>query len=102
MLSGPAVLRAPGAPDGPVDLFVRPHRVRLLAPDEAADNVLDGRVSTVDYAGEVVQRVVATPVGPVPVDLGTADGAWRAALPGQAVRLGWRAADTLCFPRDGG
>ena len=37
--------------------------------------------------------------GPVPVDVGTASGAWRGVAPGQAVRLGWRAADTLCFRR---
>ena len=49
-----------------------------------------------------VRVVVATPLGPVPVDLATADGAWRGAAPGQAVRLGWRAEDTLCFPREGG
>ena len=99
--AGPAVLRAPGAPDGAVELFVRPHRVRLLAPGETADNVLDGTVDAVDYTGEAVQLVVATPIGPVPVDLATADGAWRGAAPGQAVRLGWRAEDTLCFPREG-
>ena len=102
MRAGPAVLRAPGAPDGLVDLFVRPHRVRLLVPGETADNVLDGVVSTIDYTGEAAQLVVATAAGPVPVDIGTVDEAWRGARHGQAVRLGWRAADTLCFPRETG
>ena len=102
---GPALLRsaaAPGGivPNGDVTVFVRPHRIHLLLPAEDADNVLDGVVAAVDYTGEVAQLLVRTPAGPVPVDVGTADGAWRGAAPGQAVRLGWRAADTLCFERE--
>ena len=98
---GPVLLRAAGrAADGDVTVFIRPHRVRLLPPAGEADNVLDGVVASADYAGEVVQLLVRTPAGPVPVDVGTADGAWRGAAPGQAVRLGWRAADTLCFARE--
>ena len=102
--AGPALLRSTGTPaapppDGEVTVFVRPHRIRLLLPAEGADNVLDGVVTSVDYTGEVAHLLVRTPAGPVPVDVGTASGAWRGVAPGQAVRLGWRAADTLCFRR---
>lgn len=100
--AGPALLRAQSGgpmPDGPVEVFVRPHRIRLLGPADTAENVLDGSVAAVDYTGEVVQLLIHTASGPVPVDIGTADGAWRGVLHGQAVRLGWRAADTLCFRR---
>ena len=102
--AGPALLRSTGTPaapppDGEVTVFVRPHRIRLLLPAEGADNVLDGVVTSVDYTGEVAHLLVRTPAGPLPVDVGTASGAWRGVAPGQAVRLGWRAADTLCFRR---
>jgi hypothetical protein len=44
-----------------------------------------------------VQIVVDTMAGRVPVDLSTTEGNWRALQPGAAVRIGWSAADTLCF-----
>ena len=96
---GPALLRAAAAPvQGSVQVFVRPHRVRLLDSATNADNVLDGAVAVVDYTGEIVQIVVETSSGRVPVDLSTRDGAWRGLQQGDAVRIGWAAADMLCFP----
>jgi putative spermidine/putrescine transport system ATP-binding protein len=86
---------------GRVRVFVRPHRIRVLAAGEAAENALAGRVEAIDYTGDVVQVSVATPAGLVPVEVGTADEAWRALVPGVDVRIGWRAADTLCFPASG-
>ena len=97
--AGPARLLAPGLPAaGPVTAFIRPHRIRLLAPGEVADNVLDGTVLALDYTGEVVQFVLNTPAGRVPVDVPTNSGGWRDVQPGMMVRAGWAAADTLCFP----
>jgi putative spermidine/putrescine transport system ATP-binding protein len=81
-----------------VQAFIRPHRIRLLSTAEAADNALDGTIAALDYTGEVIQIVVDTPSGRVPVDLSTASGAWRGLRPGASVRVGWSAADTLCFP----
>ncbi len=96
--AGPAQLRAEGLPAaGTVEIFVRPHRIRLLDPGESADNALAGRIAAVDYTGDVAQVAVDTPAGRVPVDLGTADGGWRALNPGEPVRVGWAAADTLWF-----
>ena len=96
--AGPVLLQAASAPkSGAVQAFVRPHRIRLLEEPAAADNVLDGTVTALDYTGEVVQIVVDTMAGRVPVDLSTTEGNWRALQPGAAVRIGWSAADTLCF-----
>ena len=55
-------------------------------------------IVSLDYTGEVMQVMVETGAGRVPVDVGTFDNAWRNLRVGQAVRLGWRAADTLSFP----
>ncbi len=97
--AGPALLHAPGLPAaGAVQVFVRPHRIRLLGPADAAENALDGAVAALDYTGEMAQVVVETAAGRVPADLSTTDPAWRGVQPGQAVRVGWAAADTLCFP----
>ncbi len=96
---GSALLRtAAPPPPGAATVFVRPHRVRLLGPGEAAENVLDGSVVALDYTGEVAQVVVDTTSGRVPVDVPTTDASWRGVAPGQAARVGWAAADTLCFP----
>ena len=85
----------PGA--GPVRLYVRPHRIRLLADGEGAENVLDANIAAIDYTGDVAQLMLECPAGRFPVDHPTSDGAWRALRPGDAVRAGWRAADTLAF-----
>lgn len=96
--AGAALLRARSAPSsGVVQAFVRPHRVRIVAPGDAADNVLEGTVSALDYTGEVVQVLVATGAGIVPVDLSTASAGWRGLQPGAAVSVGWAADDMVCF-----
>jgi putative spermidine/putrescine transport system ATP-binding protein len=97
--AGAILLRAERvAGHGAAQVFVRPHRIALLDDGAAADNVLDGRVASVFYAGEVAALSVATDAGAVPVDLGTRDGAWRDLRAGAPVRIGWSAADTLWFP----
>ncbi len=97
--AGPALLRAQAAPaSGPVQAFIRPHRIRLLDDRaDGADNVLDGTVAALDYTGDVVHVVVDTGSGRVPVDLSSASAEWRGLRPGAAVRVGWSAADTICF-----
>ncbi len=97
--AGSALVRADSAPtSGPVRAFVRPHRIRLLGGDGTADNLLSGVVAAIDYTGEVVQVVVDTPSGRVPVDVPATHESWRGLQPGAAVTVGWAAADTLCFP----
>jgi putative spermidine/putrescine transport system ATP-binding protein len=82
---------------GAVELFVRPHRIRLLGEAACADNVLEGSVAALDYTGEVLHVTVTTLAGSVPLELGTGDDRWRAVQPGMPARIGWSAADTLCF-----
>ncbi len=97
--AGPALLRtAAPLPDGAVQAFVRPHRIRLLGGADTADNALDGTVAALDYTGVVVQVLVDTPAGRVPVDVPTTQDGWRSLQPGHPVRVGWAAADMLCFP----
>jgi putative spermidine/putrescine transport system ATP-binding protein len=93
-----AAIRAQGLPQaGRVEIFVRPHRIEVLPPGSAADNVIDGTLAAIDYTGEVAQLLVDSACGRFPVDLGTIDGAWRDLRPGDPLRVGWRAADTLWF-----
>ena len=95
--AGPALLRARSGPaSGAVRAYVRPHRIRIV-PEGGADNVLEGKVSALDYTGEVVQVLVETGAGRVPVDLSTSDEGWRGLQPGSSVRVGWAAADMVCF-----
>ena len=96
---GPILIQAPGLPhDGPVTVFVRPHRIRLLTPGETADNMVEGTVAALDYTGETVHLILDTPSGRVPIDLPTTHPTWRTLQPGTKARAGWAAKDTLCFP----
>jgi putative spermidine/putrescine transport system ATP-binding protein len=92
------MLHAPGLPrTGAINVFVRPHRIRLLTEGETAENEVSGILAALDYTGDVAQLVAETPAGRIPVDLATSDGGWRGLRLGDAVRLGWRATDTIWF-----
>ncbi|MBC9205551.1 ABC transporter ATP-binding protein [Roseomonas aerophila] len=88
---------------GPVEAFLRPHRVRLLAPGEAAPtgmaNVLDATLARRVYTGEIVALEANTPAGVITAELhaGT-DGLWRELQPGSPMRLAFRDTDLLVFP----
>jgi putative spermidine/putrescine transport system ATP-binding protein len=95
---GGLMLHAPGLPrTGAINVFVRPHRIRLLTEGETAENEVSGILAALDYTGDVAQLVAETPAGRIPVDLATSDGGWRGLRLGDAVRLGWRATDTIWF-----
>jgi putative spermidine/putrescine transport system ATP-binding protein len=94
---GGLLLRCAAPASGPVHVFVRPHRIALLGADGTADNAIEGVVAALDYTGEIVQVVVDTALGRVPVDVSTVSQGWRGLQPGAAVRVGWAAGDTLCF-----
>jgi putative spermidine/putrescine transport system ATP-binding protein len=91
---------------GPVEAFLRPHRVRLLGPEDSApegmENLLDGRLVRRIYTGEVVSLEAETAAGPVMAEVhaGTG-GAWRGMQPGASLRLAFHAADLLVFPAQG-
>lgn len=104
-VAGPGLLRAGGATlraaEGPaagrVEIFLRPHHVRPLADGMAAENVLEGRVLRRTYTGDLVSLELETEAGRLLSDLsGGAPEA--AARPGDALRLGFAAADLRVFP----
>jgi putative spermidine/putrescine transport system ATP-binding protein len=95
---GETLLRCQALDAGPAQVFVRPHRINLLDAAQTADNVTQGIVAALDYTGETVQILTDTPIGRIPVDLSTTTSLWRTLQPGTPIRLGWSAADTLCFP----
>ncbi|MXP64619.1 ABC transporter ATP-binding protein [Roseomonas sp. M0104] len=100
---GLALRSASGLAPGPAEAFLRPHRVRLLAPAEAPppgfDNLLDATLARRTYTGEVIALETETAAGPVMAELhaGT-DEAWRGLAPGAPLRLAFRAADLAVFP----
>jgi putative spermidine/putrescine transport system ATP-binding protein len=103
VLRGPdgLTLRAPGADAGvavghAVKLVVRPESLRLLAPDETADNIAAGQIKEQVFVGGVSRAFVALPGGVV-----LSLKQLTAATPppsGSAVRVGWSAAHTLMLP----
>ncbi|WP_158744544.1 ABC transporter ATP-binding protein [Acidisphaera sp. L21] len=96
---GNMLLRTGGAAgQGTAQIFVRPHHISLLGSDTVADNTFEGRVSAVDYLGEVAHVTVQTDAGPAPIEMSTRDGAWRDLRAGTQVRIGWSADSTLWFP----
>ncbi|HWK46581.1 MAG TPA: ABC transporter ATP-binding protein [Stellaceae bacterium] len=98
-VEGGAVLHGNGLPaSGPVRIVVRPHRIRVLAEGDGAQNALSGTIAALDYTGELVEIIVDTPTGRVPVNVATADAAWHRYGAGQTIRVGWDVADTLVFP----
>jgi putative spermidine/putrescine transport system ATP-binding protein len=100
---GGAALRTESTlPAGRAEAFLRPHRVRLLAPGEAVpaglDNVLDATLARRVYTGEVVALEASTAAGPITAELHAgADGPWGGLQPGAPLRLAFRAADLLVF-----
>ncbi|MFB9971086.1 ABC transporter ATP-binding protein [Pseudoroseomonas cervicalis] len=86
---GETVLRATRAPfAGPVLLSLRPERIRLLGPGEAADNTLPARIEAVTYLGGSVALRLRSALGPLQA-VRRGGGALPAA--GDAVTLGWDA-----------
>jgi putative spermidine/putrescine transport system ATP-binding protein len=94
---------AGGAPTGAkVRFVVRPESIRLLAPEETADNIASGTLKESVFVGGVSRHFVTLPGGTVlSAKQLTSIGAARP-RPGEAVRVGWSAAQTLVLPASGG
>ncbi|WP_232478444.1 ABC transporter ATP-binding protein [Roseomonas rosulenta] len=85
-------VRAPAAPEGTRRLLsLRPEKIALLAGEEAADNVVEGRILAWSYLGSgFALRVETASLGELRATL----PAWQAAFApaeGLPVRLGWSA-----------
>jgi len=85
------------APAGPVDLLIRPERLRPLGNGAAADNIFDMTVDDAINYGDAVLAIGKTKGLPL-----------RARLPGpppdplrrgEVIRLGWSATDAHVLPR---
>lgn len=84
--------------DQPLDIFIRPQRVRLLAAAGEAPgrNRLAGTVAGEVFVGDRLEVLVQTAAGRVTVE--SPSGGEVPAV-GTAVMLDWAIEDTLLFPR---
>ena len=97
VVAAPAGIEA-GAP---VELMLRPEKVRLNPPEDASLIRVAGTVAHVVYLGAVTYLHVATPDGVLIAMLPNAEGGAAQPRPGQAVTIGWRVADMVCFAPGG-
>jgi putative spermidine/putrescine transport system ATP-binding protein len=95
-IDGVGPIKIAKASSGKTTLMLRPHRVDFVEPDApATDNRVAGIVESVVYTGEVVSSSVR--VGPHLIAVNRfARG--RLIAPGDAVTLGWQAADMIVLP----
>jgi putative spermidine/putrescine transport system ATP-binding protein len=82
---------------------IRPERMRILRPDEAADSFVEGKVESCAFLGRHTRYIVNA--GDQSVIVSTAEWSERSALaPGTPVRLGWLSEDAQSLlaqsPRD--
>ncbi len=84
------------APAGPVDLLIRPERLRPLGNGAAADNIFDMTVDDAINYGDAVLAIGKTMGLPLRARLpGPPDPLRR----GEVIRLGWSATDAHVLPR---
>jgi putative spermidine/putrescine transport system ATP-binding protein len=85
---------------GDTDVFVRPQRMRLVAPSEPVAPEtphLQGKVEQNIFIGDQVETIVSGPGGQVTVQ-SLSGGAMPCA--GAEVKVVWKPEDTLVFPRE--
>ena len=80
-----------------VELMLRPEKVRLNPPADAALIQTSGTVAHVVYLGAVTYLHVGTPDGLVIAMRPNAEGGAVQPRQGEAVTLGWRVEDMVCF-----
>jgi putative spermidine/putrescine transport system ATP-binding protein len=103
LLAGPGGLavRALGGggerPGAAVKFIVRPESIRLLSPGETADNVVAGTLRETVFVGGVSRHFIALDGGAV-LSAKQLSGGAAAPRPGEPVRAGWSAGQTLVLP----
>src|SRR5262249_4203103 len=106
-LAGPDGVRISAVADGEVSrgeavkLVLRPERVRLMNAGESADNLVVGVVREMVFVGGVTRYFVTLPGGAVLSAKHLSHHAHSGLRPGNAVRLGWSAADGLVLRQSG-
>ena len=92
-----AIVPKPIDPGTRVSLFVRPERVRILAPDagvsDAQMNATTGRIRRRSFLGNVNRYVVEVAGAEMTVDVQNAGA--RSFEPGESVTLSWAVRDSL-------
>ena len=83
---------------GPVDLYLRPQRLRLAPPGEPIGdlNRLPGRIASEVFVGDRIEVLVETTAGRLTVEIASG---LPAPPPGEEVAVVWSADDTLVFAR---
>jgi putative spermidine/putrescine transport system ATP-binding protein len=84
-------------PGDKVKFVVRPESLRLLAPGEPAENVAEGTLKETVFVGGVSRYFVTLPGG-ILLSAKQLTGGTASPRPGDAVRVGWSAAQTLVLP----
>jgi len=95
-LASGAAIRAEAAPAaGDVTVVVRPENLRLLAPGETAENVLEGTLRDFVFVGGVSRSFISLPGGGELVVKQLTRRGDQGPAPGAPVRAGWDAAHTI-------
>jgi putative spermidine/putrescine transport system ATP-binding protein len=88
------------APGDPVLASIRPERMRILKPEDAADSCIEGKVVSCAFLGRHARYVIHAENQAVVVS--TTDWSQTSALAaGTPVRLGWRSEDAQSLVDDG-
>ncbi len=107
LLDGPAGLQIRATANGitsvadsTAKIVVRPERIALLGRGEEADNIAEGTLKETVFQGGVTRYFVSLAGGVTLIAKQLTLPVARAPAPGDAVRLGWSASDTLLLPDD--
>jgi len=100
---GSISLKVPTRASGPVEIMVRPHRIRLVeatpAPAGDAVNQVHGTIKRVTFVGDLLQYHVGVEGSEIVVEAASDHGRGIRNV-GMPVTLAWRVEDTMVFGRD--
>ncbi len=81
------------------DVLVRPEHIRVLRPDEACENILNGVLEQSIMVGSVTRHYGHLQDGTPIAAMHLTKSAKRLANPGEAVRFGWSKEHTVVIPQ---
>jgi putative spermidine/putrescine transport system ATP-binding protein len=81
--------------------MVRPEMLRLIAPEDAAQNVLEGHLEEVILVGGVTKHYVRLKDGTAVVATGLTRGPVEGLEKNASIRLGWDKENAVVLPREG-
>lgn len=99
---GGIALKVPTRTSGPVDIMMRPHRIRLLEatrdPADDSTNQIHGTIKRVTFVGDLLQYHVDVEGSEIIVEAASDHGRGIRNV-GMPVTLSWRVEDTMVFGR---